>query len=195
MAVNMWQQLPAEPQQLFQNAATVTGVVSRGDSTSDSFSACQRGFSSKNSPGSYRRVRRECHDIPGSREFEIGRKRVTDCPRTWTPLSSTVQSRSGPKWPRKKSLAGRRFQSDFEVMQAKKAWLSALGNKFFQDGIKKRVYRGISVSICKAIMWKSYSGVDCNPENVIRWSDVTAVRNKFIKVNSLIRRHIFPCYY
>jgi hypothetical protein len=55
-----------EPQRLFQNDAIVAGVVCRGRSISDSFSACHGAFSSKNSSGSFRRVRSEQYEIQRS---------------------------------------------------------------------------------------------------------------------------------
>jgi hypothetical protein len=58
-----------QPQYLFQNGATVAGVVCRGGSISDLFYACQRAFSGKNSSGSCRCVLHECHDIPGSQSL------------------------------------------------------------------------------------------------------------------------------
>jgi hypothetical protein len=46
-------------------------------------------------------------------------------------------------WPQvttEKRLAGHLFHLDFEVMQARRAWLQAQGTQFFQDGINKLVY-------------------------------------------------------
>jgi hypothetical protein len=65
--------------------ATVVGVVRGGDSSSDSFSACQRAFSSKCSSRSCRGVRRECLDIPGSQWIEPWARNLShDCHRFFT---------------------------------------------------------------------------------------------------------------
>jgi hypothetical protein len=172
-----------EPQQLFQNGSTVAGVIRCGSWISDSFSACQRAFSSKHSSESCHRVRRECHDIPRSQSLvPVVWNWSHKCHRFSTVGQAiSIIRRTVPIWPQvttiEKVLLAVECNQIFRLCKQQ-----GHGSRHRAPGSSKMASTnwctgGICVSMWAAIVWRSDCSVDSNPECVVCWFDVMAELN------------------